>query len=74
MNRHTRAGLAGLGLAALFLIMLAQNAAASCGRGGSESPAVRQPRTMRLLPGSEHRRPQSHEGLADFGRLVSEAE
>jgi hypothetical protein len=43
MNRPLRSGLAGFGLAALFLIMLAPSADASSGPGPSDQLAIRQP-------------------------------
>ena len=45
MNRPLRSGLAGFGLAALFLIMLAPTTDASTGRGPSDQLARRQPPT-----------------------------
>jgi hypothetical protein len=45
MNRPLRSGLAGFGLAALFLIMLAPTADASSGRGPSDQPAMSRPPT-----------------------------
>jgi hypothetical protein len=64
MNRLPRAGLAGLGLAALFLIMLAPSANASGGRGRARTTAIRQPQMMRSHPTSGYGR---HNGMMNMG-------
>ena len=52
MNRLPRAGLAGLGLAALFLIMLAPSADASSVRSRLRTTRIRQPPVRRSHPRS----------------------
>jgi hypothetical protein len=67
MNRPLRSGLAGFGLAALFLIMLAPSADASSGRGSSDQLAVRQPPTSHVGAGATSTRAIQERNLAFKG-------
>jgi hypothetical protein len=70
MNRLPRAGLAGLGLAALFLIMLAPSANASTGCGRPRATGIRQPLPIRSHPTSGSTRHNGMMSLENAGQVA----